>query len=101
MKPDNCYELKMLSWFRDSWLAKQEGGGVEIAKYYRIAPTIVREIDKLSDKKDIYFSLWSDYLSTCLKYIENAKYAECASIYRKMVLELASTYYKGENEKHV
>ena len=43
---DNCYELRVLRWFRDNYVSKED-----IETYYKVAPIIVEGIEK--DKKDI------------------------------------------------
>ena len=49
---DNCYELTILRWFRDSFVSKED-----IEHYYEVAPIIVETINKEEQSGIIY-----DYL---------------------------------------
>ncbi|MEM9842953.1 MAG: CFI-box-CTERM domain-containing protein, partial [Pseudomonadota bacterium] len=41
---DDCWELKTLRKFRDTWLAQQPGGMQDIKRYYRHAPAIAEKL---------------------------------------------------------
>ena len=87
-KDDDCYELNSFRYFRDEWLAKQINGQYLIDEYYKIAPTIVKTINKNIDRASIYKSIWDNYLKLCLSAIEKKDYEECKSIYINMVKTL-------------
>ena len=91
-QPDDCYELSMFREFRDSWLRQQEDGEDIISEYYATAPLIVSAIDRLSEAKEIYRSIWDKYLSSCLAHIENHEYAQCKVLYMRMVRELQARF---------
>ena len=91
-KPDDCYELTMFRDFRDSWLCRQDDGEAIISEYYATAPRIVNAIDRLPNAKEIYRAIWDKYLSPCLAHIKNNEYAQCKSLYMKMVRELQSRF---------
>ena len=74
-KPDNCYELTSFRKFRDGWLSRQTDGRALIAEYYEIAPRIVRHINSMGNAKEIYRSIWDNYLQPCLTYIEEESLA--------------------------
>ncbi|MCL2211261.1 MAG: formylglycine-generating enzyme family protein [Treponema sp.] len=95
-KPDDCYELTNFRKFRDEWLVNQSGGNELVEEYYRIAPTIVDNINKLPNKENIYKMIWQRYLSTCLRFIEGKQYNECMHEYIKMVQELKDSYYRRD-----
>ena len=40
-RPDRCWELETLRWFRDEVLVGLPGGADDIAEYYRLAPAIL------------------------------------------------------------
>ncbi len=89
---DNCYELSLLRNYRDNILAKEEGGEEIIHQYYNVAPTIVKRINRLDNSKEVYDSLYRNYILNCIKCIENKDYDECKQTYIKMVSELKSKY---------
>lgn len=91
-KPDNCYELTSFRNFRDKWLVNQADGKALIAEYYEIAPEIVRRINSMGNAKEIYRSIWDNYLQPCLTYIEQGSFAKCKETYINMVRELAKKY---------
>ena len=91
-KPDDCYELTLLRNYRDQYLANQDGGDAIIKEYYDIAPTIVKRINKRTDRREVYESIWEQYLSPCIKLIEEDKNTECQEIYSQMVRELQKEY---------
>ena len=57
-------------------------------EYYRIAPGIVERINALADAKNIYMSIWQEYLKPCLSCIENGNMQKCKEIYVDMVRNL-------------
>jgi hypothetical protein len=71
---------------------KQADGEQIISEYYDIAPTIVTRINKLTNAKDIYKSVWEDYLYPCVRFIEEDKNLECKDVYYKMVRDLQQEY---------
>ena len=93
-KPDNCYELTVLRDFRDNWLNMQEDGEELIKEYYRIAPDIVSEIDKSSDRENEYQRILQVYLEPCIKLIELSAYHACKKLYMQMVYELENKYIR-------
>lgn len=84
-KPDDCVELTTLRNYRDGWLKNQADGKKLIEEYYKIAPKIVRSIRKLSNCKEIFSSLLSNYIEPCIELINSGKFVECKNLYIKMV----------------
>lgn len=41
---DDCFELRSLRRFRDSYLLASPGGAAQVARYYQIAPYVLRNI---------------------------------------------------------
>lgn len=91
-KPEDCYELETLRHYRDEYLMHEEGGRELVEKYYDIAPTIVKRIDKTADADEKYRYIWENYLKPCIMAIENGKLAECRETYIDMVEELQDEY---------
>ena len=92
---DNCYELTVLRWFRDTFVSKED-----IDLYYSVAPTIVENIEALDDKDKIYDYIY-DYIyeyivDACVKAIENGDYDFAYSRYKNSVLDLNEQFGKKE-----
>ncbi len=91
-KEDDCYELETLRRFRDEWLACQEGGEQDIARYYAFAPGIVRQIDQLPYKLVLYTAIYNELIAPCVSLIEEKKMQEAWNLYRSYTEELISKY---------
>ena len=61
-------------------------------RYYNIAPTIVKRIDKRDDAKEIYNRIWTDYLTPCIHLIEENEKEACKEVYSDMVRSLQKKY---------
>lgn len=93
-KAEDCYELELLRKYRDGYLAQTQEGEALVSKYYDIAPTIVKRIDKSADAEEKYRYIWETYLKPCVFAIENGQMEECGKTYIKMVEELQEQYMK-------
>jgi len=91
-KSDDCYELRTLRNYRDTYLTAQTDGADIIKEYYNIAPTIVNRIHKSPDCKEILKQIWTNYLKPCIAYIEKGQNEKCKDIYIKMVRTLQEEY---------
>lgn len=92
-KPDECYELNLLRDYRDDYLSRQENGGELIHRYYDIAPTIVKRINRRPDSHEIYFGIWEKYLKPCIRHIEDGDNKGCMKLYTEMVYDLQNKYF--------
>lgn len=98
-KPEDCYELELLRDYRDNYLLNN-GEAALVEKYYDIAPTIVKRIDKLADADEKYRYIWENYLKPCVAAIESGRLEECKEAYIDMVEELQEQYMiTAENKK--
>ena len=88
---DNCYELTVLRWFRDTFVSKED-----IDLYYSVAPTIVENIEALDDKDKIYDYIYEYIVDACVKAIENGDYDFAYSRYKNSVLDLNEQFGKKE-----
>lgn len=84
---DNCYELKLLRWFRDNFVSKED-----IDHYYDVAPIIVSNIDQQNDSNKIYKKIYENVICICVKAIEDKKYDMAYNIYKQNVLDLEKMY---------
>lgn len=84
---DNCYELRLLRWFRDKFVSKED-----IEHYYYVAPGIVSQIDKQPNCSAIYRDIYEKVISVCVKAIENKSYEMAYDVYRQSVLDLEKKY---------
>lgn len=91
-KGDDCYELNLLRTYRDEYLLPDAQRKLLVEQYYDIAPTIVKRIDKSSNPKEIYQSLWEKYIHPCIDLIEMQKPRECSEKYIEMVKTLQSKF---------
>lgn len=91
-RPDDCYELNTLRYYRDSYLLSTDEGREIVQEYYNIAPTIVKRIDKKAEADEIYENIWKTYLSPCITMIENGENEKCRDLYSSMVRKLEARY---------
>ena len=91
---DNCYELTVLRWFRDNFVQKED---TEL--YYKVAPTIVENINILDDNEQIYNYIYSYIVEACVKAIENGDYDFAYNRYKSSVLALNEQFGKKEKER--
>ena len=91
-KADDCYELKLLRDYRDSYLMNSEEGKAVVEEYYDIAPTIVSRINNKDNSKKIYEEIYDKYISDCIHLLEEDKKEECQEVYTGMVEELRKEY---------
>lgn len=86
---DQCYQLDILRWFRDKFVSKEDR-----EYYYEIAPVIVKEIEKSSDKDRIYKYIYDNVVSYCVRKIEEDDFETAYSRYRNSVLALEEQFVK-------
>lgn len=95
-RPDDCGELETLRDYRDHYLMSDPEGESLVQEYYNIAPTIVKRIGKSGKADEIYRDIWEEYLSPCIRLIEQDRKEDCRSLYTSMVKKLEEQYlYSG------
>lgn len=92
-KPDDCYELTLLRGYRDTYLRRQPDGEKDVKWYYDVAPTIVKRINRMPDREEIYTGLWEQYIRPCIAMIEQGEQEACRDLYLKMVEDLQEKYF--------
>lgn len=98
-KEDDCYELNILREYRDTYLRSTEDGEKIVNAYYDIAPSIVKRINKRGNRAEIYREIYTQYLSPCIRLLEEDKKEECKEIYSDMVLGLEAEYLLNQQEE--
>lgn len=98
-KDDHCYELELLRGFRDKFLSFGNEQSRQMNAYYNVSPTILKRIDRSSHSKNIYLSLWKEYILPCIRYIEAKDEESCYHHYMKMVEALKETYLYGYRQE--
>ena len=91
-KADDCYELKLLRSYRDSYLMSSEEGKAVVEEYYDVAPTIVNHINKRENASEIYTEIYDRYICPCIRLLEQGKKEECREVYTGMVKGLKRQY---------
>lgn len=93
--PDDCYELRILREFRDSWLRSHHPEDIEV--YYKTAPTIVFGLDQREDSKDLYLEFYGHYIVPAIKLIEVKQYQAAYEKYRDLYsLALNKSYFDSQ-----
>lgn len=81
--PDNCYELETLRTFRDEYMKSFESGNKLVEEYYHIAPAIVKKINQMPNKKEIYEYMYQTLVMPSIAYIESGEKETAMEYYRE------------------
>lgn len=86
---DNCHELTVLRWFRDKFVKPED-----ISIYYKMAPSIVSEINSLSnDQQDaVYCDIYNNVVVACVQFIEKGQYDLAYERYKKSIMALQKRF---------
>lgn len=79
---DNCYELKILRWFREKFVTEDD-----IKHYYEIAPIIVEAINNEKENETIYSYIYHNVIQYCITQIENKNFEEAYFRYKNCILD--------------
>lgn len=91
---DNCYELKVLRWFRDNFVSKED-----IKHYYETAPVIVSAIN-MEEKSDLVYNyIYDNVVDYCVRQIENGNYEEAYNRYKNSILVLEEQFARKTLEE--
>ena len=86
---DNCYELRVLRWFRDNFVTKED-----IKHYYEVAPIIVESINSEEKSNVIYDYIYDNIVDYCVEQIEQGNYEKAYRRYKNTVLILEEQFAK-------
>jgi hypothetical protein len=81
--PDNCYELQTLRNFRDEYMKSSNYGNNLVENYYQIAPEIVKKINRLENKKEVYDYMYQTLVLPSLAYIEAGENENAMEYYKE------------------
>jgi len=90
--PDDCDELQTLRAFRDSYLVALPNGREEIEQYYQMAPGIVSNIDKQSNREEIWNQVYTDLVKPCVRMIHAQENEPAHQLYKAYSLALSRKY---------
>lgn len=93
---DNCYELQVLRWFRDSFVSLDDK-----EHYYEIAPVIVNAINELDNADVVYEYIYTNIVHYCVCQIEQRNYDNAYNRYKNGVLELEERFARPVLEKRL
>lgn len=93
---DNCYELRMLRWFRDKFVSKEDK-----EHYYITAPIIVEALNNIPDNEDIYEYIYQNIILKCIEDIKEMNYESAYSRYKNMVLTLEEEFARPVLEQRI
>ncbi len=91
-KSENCLELNVFRHYRDNWLKNNFPELID--EYYKIAPILVKNINKQSNKDEIFSKIWFDHLEECYQLIRTTQFYLCKEKYEHMVFSLKNKYCK-------
>ena len=86
---DNCYELKVLRWFRDNFVTSED-----IKHYYAIAPIIVEGISREKNDELIYNYIFDNVVDYCVEQIELGNYSNAYNRYKSSILVFEEHFAK-------
>lgn len=86
--PDDCYELQTLRSFRDRYMRNSPDGAELVDDYYKMGPAVVRKINALECRTEVYDHIYGTLILPCLEMIEKEKFASSMRYYRDYVVEL-------------
>lgn len=91
---DNCYELFILRWFRDTFITKRE-----IDHYYEIAPIIVEKLNEMPECEQIYNYIYENVIRVCVNAIKHGDFEFAYNRYKNSILSLEEEFINHDFEK--
>lgn len=85
---DNCEELTILRWFRDSYLLSSQEGRKEVELYYATAPKAVARISGMVNAQTIHKVVYSTVVSPSVKLIQRGQFQLAHLTYKKATQRL-------------
>lgn len=89
---DDCEELRVLRYFRDTYLINRKNGREEIEEYYHIAPFIVQAIEGEENSREVWKQMYEELVCTCVDLIKVDENEEAYVVYSEFVKKLKNKY---------
>lgn len=93
---DNCEELTILRWFRDTYVSKED-----IEHYYQTAPIVVDDINEVDNNNEIYSYIYKNVVSACVDAIKNGDYDFAYKRYKNSILTLEEQFARPKLENRL
>lgn len=93
---DDCYELRVLRWFRDRYVDKED-----IEHYYKVAPAIVEAINEDKNAAIIYEYIYDNVVEYCVEQIETENYDDAYARYKDSVTNFERTILVSYSAKQM
>ncbi|MCK5111059.1 MAG: hypothetical protein KAQ94_06015 [Arcobacteraceae bacterium] len=90
--------VKIYEDYRDNYVLHTKGGKTLMQKYYILSPRIVKEIDLLSNNKEIYQWIYDEYLSVGVELIKAKEYELAFDGYSQLVRTLYAMFVKKDKK---
>ena len=84
---DNCYELRVLRWFRDNFVNFED-----VEHYYKTAPYIVEGINNEKHSDIMYDYIYDNIVDYCVEKIENLEFEEAYKRYKSSMINFEHLY---------
>ena len=84
---DNCYELRVLRWFRDNFVTSED-----INHYYDTAPYIVQGINREEHSDIMYDYIYDNIVDYCVEKIESFEFEDAYKRYKNSMLNFEQLY---------
>jgi len=91
-KSDDCPELTELRKFRDTELVNNAEGRKLVDEYYAIAPQIVQNIARQSDKAKIFNAIYTDMIMPTLERIHSGDKLGAIDVYKNYTYKLKAEF---------
>lgn len=93
---DNCEELTILRWFRDTYVSKED-----IERYYAVAPAIVSSINNEENSLAIYEYIYDNVVDFCVEAIKNGEYNLAYQRYMNSVILLERQFKSNKRQRTI
>ena len=89
--PDDCWELRTLRQFRDKVMLPTEDGRADVARYYRLAPQILRAMHAARDERQL-LDIYARYIMPSALAARLGLSRVARRLYTGMMMELTRRY---------
>lgn len=93
---DDCYELRVLRWFRDNFITAED-----ISHYYEVAPLIIEAINNEEKSELFYDYIYDNVIDFCISQIENGNYDAAYTRYKNSILYFEEKFAKPLLEQKI